>query len=111
MLPEIPDGGFSVDLAQLGGVAGQIGVAYDELNTAITQYSHEAAAPGDLGTEVANSWSDFDGAWAQELSVFGLAISEAANKVHTAGFSYAAAESVNTSDAERVGGLTHERAV
>lgn len=98
------DGGFSVDLAQLGGVAGQIGAAYDELNTAITQYGQEGAASGDFGTEVAGSWSDFDGAWAQELNVFGLAISEAASKVHTAGSNYAAAEAVNTSEANGVGG-------
>ena len=91
-----PDGGFSVDLAELGGVAGQIGVAYDDLTTAITQYGQEAASSGDFGSEVEGAWSDFDGAWAQELNVLGLAITEMASKVHTAGTNYASADSANT---------------
>jgi hypothetical protein len=91
-----PDGGFSVDLAELGGVAGQIGVADDDLDTAITQYGQEAASAGDFGTEVAGAWSDFDGAWAQELNVLGLAISEMASQVHTAGTNYTTADSANT---------------
>jgi hypothetical protein len=100
-----PDGGgFAVDLAQLGGVAGQIGVAYDDLNTAIIQYGQEASSPSDFGTEVAGSWSDFDGAWAQELNVFSLALSETASKVHTAGANYAAAESANINDIDSVEG-------
>jgi Excreted virulence factor EspC, type VII ESX diderm len=98
----VPDGGFSVDLAELGGVAGQIGVAYDDLTTAITQYGQEAAAPGDFGSEVAGSWSDFDGAWAQELNVLGLAITEMASKVHTAGTNYATADSASARDIDGV---------
>lgn len=100
----IPDGGFSVDPAELGGVAGQIGVAYDDLNTAIGQYCQEVPAPGDFGREVAGSWSDFDGAWAQELAVLSEALNETASKVHAAGANYSAAESVNTRDADSVGG-------
>jgi hypothetical protein len=99
----VPDGGFSVDPAELGGVAGQIGVAYDDLTTAINQYGQGSAAPGDFGSEVAGSWSAFDGAWAQELNVLGLAITEMASKVHTAGTNYAAADSASVRD---IDGLT-----
>lgn len=94
----IPDGGFTVDLAQLGGVAAQVGVAYDDLTTAIAQYGQEAPAPGEFGSEVAGPWSDFDGAWAQELNVLGLALTETAGKVHAAGANYAAADSANIRD-------------
>jgi len=90
----VPDGGFAVDVAALGGVAVQIGLAYDDLTTAITQYGQEApAAPGDFGSEVAGPWSDFDGAWAQELNVFGLALSEVCSNVRAAGANYSAADS------------------
>jgi hypothetical protein len=100
----VPDGGFGVDLAQLGGVAGQIGVAYDDLTTAITQYGQETPAPGDFGSEVAGSWSAFDGAWAQELNVLGLAITEMVSKVHAAGANYAATDSASTRDIHGVVG-------
>ena len=100
----IPDGGYTVDPAQLGGVAGQIGLAYDDVNTAINQYCQELPAPGDFGTEVASAWSDFDSAWMQELNVLGMAVGEAASNVHTAGANYSAAESVNTSAIHHVGG-------
>lgn len=100
----VPDGGYTVDLAQLGGVAGQIGLAYDDLNTAITQYGQEVASAGDFGREVASSWSGFEDAWLQELNVFSLALSETAEKVHTAGANYAAAESANTNSINSVGG-------
>ena len=99
-----PDGGFSVDLAELGGVAGQIGVAYDDLTTAITQYGQEAPSAGDFGSEVAGSWSNFDGAWAQELNVLGLAITEMASKVHTVGTNYATADSANVRNVGRAVG-------
>lgn len=100
----VPDGRYTVDLAQLGGVAGQIGLAYDDLNTAITQYGQEVASPGDFGSEVASSWSGFEDAWLQELNVFSLALNETAEKVHTAGANYAAAESANIKDIDSVGG-------
>jgi hypothetical protein len=100
----VPDGGFSVDLAELGGVAGQIGVAYDDLTTAIGQYGQESASAGDFGSQVAGAWCSFDGAWAQELNVLGLATTEMASKVHTAGTNYATAESANVRD---IDGLAH----
>jgi Excreted virulence factor EspC, type VII ESX diderm len=98
------DGGFSVDLAELGGVAGQIGLAYDDLTTAIGQYGQEAASSGDFGSQVAGAWSDFDGAWAQELNVLGLAITEMASKVHAAGTNYATADSANVRNIDGVAG-------
>jgi hypothetical protein len=100
----VPDGGFSVDPAELGGVAGQIGVAYDDLTTAISQYGSQAPSAGDFGSQVAGAWSDFDGAWAQELNVLGLAITEMAGKVQTAGTNYATAESANVGDIEGLAG-------
>jgi hypothetical protein len=98
----VPDGGFSVDPAQLGGVAGQIGVAYDDLTTAISQYGLQSPSAGDFGSLVAGSWSAFDGAWAQELNALGLAINEMASKVHTAGTNYATAESANVRNIDGV---------
>ena len=100
----VPDGGFSVDLAELGGVAGQIGVAYDDLTTAISQFGLQAPSAGDFGSQVAGSWSAFDGAWAQELNVLGLATTEMASKVHTVGTNYSAAESANVRDIDGVAG-------
>jgi Excreted virulence factor EspC, type VII ESX diderm len=94
----VPDGGFSVDPAELGGVAGQIGVAYDDLTTAISQYGREDPSAGDFGSQVAGAWSGFDSAWAQELNVLGLATTEMASKVRTAGTNYATAESANVRD-------------
>ena len=98
----VSDGGFSVDLAALGGVAGQIGVAYDDLTTAISQYGQETPSAGDFGSQVAGAWSGFDGAWAQELNVLGLGISEMASKVHTAGTNYAASDSANVRNADGI---------
>jgi hypothetical protein len=100
----VPDGGFSVDLAELGGVAGQIGVAYDDLTTAISQYGQETPSAGDFGSQVAGSWSDFDGAWAQELNVLGLAITEMASKIHTVGTNYSTADSANVRNIDGVAG-------
>jgi hypothetical protein len=100
----VPDGGFSVDLAELGGVAGQIGVAYDDLTTAINQYGQETPSAGDFGSQVAGSWSDFDGAWAQELNVLGLAISEMVSKIHTVGTNYSTADSANVRNVDGVAG-------
>jgi len=98
----VPDGGFSVDLAELGGVAGQIGVAYDDLTAAINQYGQETPSAGEFGSQVAGAWSDFDGAWAQELNVLGLAITEMASKVHTAGTNYATSDSANVRNADGI---------
>jgi uncharacterized protein YukE len=100
----LPDDGFSIDPAQMGGVAGQIGKARDELTTAIVRYgSQETLVPGDFGSEVAGAWSNFDGAWAQELNVLGQALTELISKVQSAAASYAGAESSNTRAIQKVG--------
>jgi hypothetical protein len=100
-----PDGGFSVDLAQLGGAAGQIGTAYDDLATAISQYGgDETASPGDFGSGVSSAWSNFDDAWAQELNVLGLAVTEMISKVQTAGTDYATSESINADAIRQIAG-------
>ena len=101
----IPDDGFIVDPAELGGVAGQIGKAYDDLTTAITRYSgHESPSPGDFGSEVASAWSNFDDAWAKELDVLRLALMEMISKVHSAAAGYAGAESGSTQAVAKVTG-------
>ncbi|HEX3790789.1 MAG TPA: type VII secretion target [Pseudonocardiaceae bacterium] len=82
--------GFGVDPAQLKGVAGQLGKAYDDVNTAITDFSGseclDAAVFGDFG--MGPAWSAFDSAWASELSVTGAAISELITKVSTTADNY-----------------------
>lgn len=101
----MPDDGFSVDPALLGGAAGQIGKAYDDLTTAIAQYSgQDSPSPADFGSEVGSAWSNFDDAWAQELKVLGLALTELTSKVHSAAASYSGAESSNTHAVAKLAG-------
>lgn len=75
--------GFQVDPAALGGVAGQLGRAYDDFDSAITDYAGTAcysqADFGDFG--MGPAWSNFDGAWAAEMDVLDEAIAELIQKV------------------------------
>jgi hypothetical protein len=102
--PSTPDDGFSVDPAQLHGVAGQIGRASDDLNTAINQFGGDYPDPAEFGTGVSGAWSNFVGAWAQELNTFGLAVTEMITKVQTAGADYAGADAKTTRAVQSVGG-------
>jgi hypothetical protein len=83
-------GGFQVDPAQLGGVAGQLGRAYDDFGTAMTDYAGAAcyapAAFGDFG--MGPAWSNFDGAWSAEMAVLDAAIAELITKVDTTKANY-----------------------
>jgi hypothetical protein len=100
-----PDDGFSVDPASLHGVAGQIGKAYDDLNTAITRYGgSQPATPGDFGSEVSPAWSNFDGAWAQELDVLSLATMEMIGNVSNAATGYTTADVRAAGAARQVAG-------
>jgi hypothetical protein len=79
-------------------------MAYDDLTTAIGQYGQETPSAGDFGSQVAGSWSDFDGVWAQGLKVLGLAISEMVSKIHTVGTNYSTADTANVRNADGVAG-------
>jgi hypothetical protein len=82
--------GFQVDPAQLGGVAGELGRAYDDFNTAITDYAGTACYSqsdfGDFG--MGPAWSNFEGAWAGEMNVLDSAIDELITKVRTTAINY-----------------------
>jgi hypothetical protein len=86
--------GFEVDPAQLGGVAGQLGRAYDDLNTAITDYAGNACYSqpdfGDFG--MGPAWSNFDGAWAGEMDVLDAAIDELIKKIDATAGNYSGNE-------------------
>jgi hypothetical protein len=92
------------DPAQLGGVVGQVGQAYDDLNTAMAQYGRAIPAPSALGSEVASAWSNFDAVWAQELNVLGLATAEVIDKFMTAAQKVAETESGITGAVGQVAG-------
>lgn len=87
--------GFQVDPAALGGVAGQLGRAYDDFNTVITDYAGTACYGqqdfGDFG--MGPAWSNFDGAWAGEMNVISSAIAELIRKVNTTAAAYTDNES------------------
>lgn len=97
--------GFQVDPAQLGGVAGQLGHAYDDFNTAITDYAGTACYSqsdfGDFGMGAA--WSDFDGAWAGEMNVLDSAIAELIKKVTTTAGNYSDNEDNVAGSLKRIG--------
>jgi hypothetical protein len=82
--------GFAVDPAQLSGVAGQLGEAYDDFNRAITDYSGNACYSqsdfGDFG--MGSAWSNFDGAWAGEMNVLDSALAELIQKVKLTNINY-----------------------
>ncbi|HEV3357981.1 MAG TPA: type VII secretion target [Pseudonocardiaceae bacterium] len=82
--------GFDVDPAQLGGVAGQLGRAYDDFDQAITDYAGTACyAQSDFGDfGVGPAWANFDGAWAREMNVLGEALQELIQKVDTTAANY-----------------------
>ncbi|HEX4223072.1 MAG TPA: type VII secretion target [Pseudonocardiaceae bacterium] len=86
--------GFEVDPAQLGGVAGALGRAYDDFNTAITDYAGTACYSqsdfGDFG--MGPAWSNFDGAWAGEMGVLDAAIEELIKKVDATAGNYSTNE-------------------
>jgi hypothetical protein len=97
--------GFQVDPAGLGGVAGQLGRAYDDFDTAITDYTGTAcysqADFGDFGMGAA--WSNFDGAWAGEMDVLDEALAELIQKVNTTKANYTDNESGVAGSFDRIG--------
>jgi uncharacterized protein YukE len=102
--PSPANDGFSVDPAHLQGVAGQIANAIDDLSTEITQFGGDHSDVAEFGTPVAEAWSNFAGAWAQELQTFGLALTEMSTKVEAAGADYAKADAKTADEVKNVGG-------
>jgi hypothetical protein len=89
--------GFAVDPAELKGAAGQLGQAYDDFDTAITDYGgsvcYDPAAFGDFG--LGDAWSAFNSAWASEMSVTSAAIAEMINKINTTSDNYGGTDAHN----------------
>lgn len=98
-------GGFQVDPAALGGVAGQLGRAYDDFATAITDYAGTACySQADFGDfDMGSAWSNFDGAWAGEMDVLDEAIGELIRKVNTTGANYTANEGDVAGSFDKIG--------
>jgi Excreted virulence factor EspC, type VII ESX diderm len=96
---------FSVDPAALGGVAGRLGRAYDDMNQAVADYTgsvcHSPAAFG--SATIGRAWSAFDGAWALELGVFTEAIAELIKKVETTAQNYRETDSAVRAQVGSVG--------
>ncbi len=96
---------FQVDPASLSGAAGQLGQAYDDMNTAIAYYASAGtsapAAFGDFG--MADAWSSFDSAWSDELSVTAAALQELSQKVAASSVVYTHNESRTVSSFHAVG--------
>ena len=82
----IGDGGsdFQVDPARLGGVAGELGRAYDDFNTAIVDDDMAYTDPSAFGdAAVGQAWQAFDRAWASEMSTCAEALAELVRNVET----------------------------
>jgi uncharacterized protein YukE len=78
---------FQVDPAQLTGVAGQLGKAYDDFNTALADY-YGAACTADTETvfgdaAVAHAATAFNTAWGSELELYVEALAEMVRNVET----------------------------
>lgn len=97
--------GFQVDPASLGGAAGQLGRAYDDFDTAITDYAGTACYSqqdfGDFG--MGPAWSNFDGAWAGEMGVLNSAIAELIKKIDSTAANYTENESGIADSFDRIG--------
>src|SRR5580658_9048284 len=85
MREPMPGGGFAVDPATLTGVAGQLGTAYDDLNTAfgdiLSSSSADASVFGD--PDVAGPWGDFCSDYFAEVQEDVNALSELIEKLLT----------------------------
>jgi hypothetical protein len=94
MRPVIPDSGdgFAVDPATLGGVAGDLGRAYDDLNTAYGDLLATAYAGDDASVfgapEVVTAWNQFCSAFFGEFEEDLAAVAELINKLMTSAQKY-----------------------
>lgn len=102
----IGDGGgdFQVDPAQLSGVAGDLGHAYDDFNTAIADDDMAYTDPSAFGDQaVGQAWQAFDGAWAGEMAETVEAIAEMVRNVETTAQRYQETEHAVTQNFLRIG--------
>jgi uncharacterized protein YukE len=82
------DGGsdFQVDPAQLTGVAGQLGKAYDDFNTVLADYYGAACTDTETvfgDAAVGQAVTAFNTAWGSELEVYVEALAEMVRNVST----------------------------
>jgi len=101
-----PDGGgdFQVDPAQLGGVAGQLGKAYDDFDTAIVDYDTVGVDQSAFGdSTVGQAWTAFNAAWGSEMSVYLEALAEMVRNVSTTAQRYQETETAVTRNLTRIG--------
>jgi uncharacterized protein YukE len=102
----IGDGGsdFEVDPAQLGGVAGQLGRAYDDFNAAIADDEAVHTDPSAFGDQaVGQAWQAFDAAWAGEMSMYAEALAETVRNVETTAQRYRETEQAVTQNLRGIG--------
>jgi uncharacterized protein YukE len=103
----IGDGGdpdFQVDPAQLSGVAGDLGRAYDDFNTAIADDDLAYTDPSAFGDQpVGQAWQSFDEAWSSEMSTYQQALVEMVRNVETTAQRYQETEQAVTQNFLRVG--------
>ena len=102
----IGDGGadFQVDPALLGGVAGELGRAYDDFNTAIADDDMAYTDPSAFGDQAAGqAWRAFDGAWATEMAEYAEALAEMVRNVETTAQRYRETEHAATQNFLRIG--------
>lgn len=94
---------FAVDPAGLQGVAGAAGRVYDDVNTAITQWSAatglSAQALGD--SNIAAAYSTFIQAWSPETNLTGLALGDLVQALSTAKQLYEETEQTSAERFER----------
>jgi len=102
----IGDGGadFQVDPAQLGGVAGELGRAYDDFNTAIADDDMAYTEQSAFGDHAAGrAWQAFDGAWTSEMAEYAAALAEMVRNVETTAQRYRETEQAVTQNFLRIG--------
>ncbi|HTJ66231.1 MAG TPA: hypothetical protein VL551_01760 [Actinospica sp.] len=95
---------FEVDPAQLGGVAGRLGRAYDDFNTAIVDDDSAYTDPAAFGDPtVGQAWQSFDSAWAAEMSTYAEALAEMVRNVETTAQRYRETEQSITENLRGIG--------
>jgi hypothetical protein len=114
----IGDGGsdFQVDPEQLGGVAGELGRAYDDFQTAIVDDGMAFTEPSAFGdaavgqawqafgdAAVGQAWQAFDGAWTGEMAEVSAALAEMVRNVETTAQRYRETEQAITRNLNGIG--------
>jgi uncharacterized protein YukE len=96
--------GFQVDPAQLSGVAGELGRAYDDFNTAIVDDDMAYTDPSAFGDQaVGQAWQAFDSAWTSEMADYAAALAEMERNVETTAQRYQETEQAVTQSFRGIG--------